>query len=309
VVVMRVVMLGAGGVGGYFGAKLARAGEGVTFLARGAHLEAIRANGLRVRSSLEGEWTVKTAAVDDLRGQPPADVVFLTVKANDTEAILERARPVVGPDTAVLSLQNGVQSVELIDRVLGPGHALGGAAYVFAVIDGPGVIAHHLLGRIAFGELDGRRTPRAERLLAAFARAAIPAEIAPDIRRVLWEKYLFICAQAGMSTLTRVPAGRLRAHEPTWAMYRAIVEEAAAVARAEGVPLPADAVDSVMKAAGTLSDAARSSMHHDLVHGRPLELEALHGHLVRLGRRHGVPTPMAFAVYAALLPLAAGGGA
>jgi 2-dehydropantoate 2-reductase len=299
-------MLGAGGVGGYFGAKLARAGEDVTFLARGAHLDAIRANGLHVRSSLEGEWTVRATAVEDLAGQPPADVVFLTVKAHDTEAILERARSVVGAETAVLSLQNGVQSIELIDRVLGPGHGLGGAAYVFAVIAAPGVIAHHLLGRIAFGEPDGTRTPRVERLLAALTAAGIPTDLVPDITRVLWEKYLFICAQAGMSTLARVPAGVLRAHAPTWAMYRAVLAEGAAVARAEGIPLAADVVDTLMKAADALGAGALSSMYHDLANGRPLELEALHGHLVRLGRRRGVPTPMAAAIYAALLPHASG---
>ena len=303
---MRIVMLGAGGVGGYFGAKLARAGEDITFLARGPHLAAIRAHGLRVRSAIEGEWVVKAPAVDDLTGVPPGDVVFLSVKAGDTEAVLERARPVVGPDTAVVSLQNGVQGVEMIDRVLGAGRAVGGAAYVFAAIEEPGVITHRLLGTIAFGELDGRRTPRAERLLAALGAAGIPAELSSDIRRVMWEKYLLICAQAGMSALARVPAGVLRAHEPTWAMYRALVEEVAAVGRAEGVALGAEAVDGVMKAAASLAPSAYSSLHHDLVSGKPLELEALHGHLVRAGRRHGVPTPMAFAVYAALLPRAQG---
>jgi 2-dehydropantoate 2-reductase len=304
---MRVLMLGAGGVGGFFGAKLARAGEEVTFLARGRHLDAMRANGLRVRSAIEGEWVVKATAVDDPAGLPPADVVFLTVKANDTEAALERARPAVGPDTAVVSLQNGVQSAGLIDRVLGPGHAVGGSAYIFATIEEPGVIAHRLLGRIAFGELDGRRSPRAERLLAALTGAGIPVELSADIRRVMWEKYLLICAQAGMTALARVPTGVLRAHEASWAMYRALVEEVAAVGRAEGVALGADAVDTVMKNAESLAQTAYSSLHHDLVNGKPLELEALHGHLVRLGRHHGVPTPMAFAVYAALVPHAAGG--
>jgi 2-dehydropantoate 2-reductase len=296
-------------VGGFFGAKLARAGEDVTFLARGRHLDAIRANGLRVRSAIEGEWVVKATAVDDPAGLPPADVVFLTVKASDTEAVLERARPAVGPDTAVVSLQNGVQSAGLIDRVLGPGHAVGGSAYIFATIEEPGVIAHRLLGRIAFGELDGRRSPRAERLLAALTAAGIPAELSADIRRVMWEKYLLICAQAGMTALARVPTGVLRAHEASWAMYRALVEEVAAVGRAEGVALGADAVDTVMKNAESLAQTAYSSLHHDLVTGKPLELEALHGHLVRLGRHHGVPTPMAFAVYAALVPHAAGGPA
>ena len=306
---MRIVVLGAGGVGGYFGAKLARAGEDVTFVARGAHLAAIRAAGLRVRSTTEGESVVKVSAAEDTTGLAPADVVLLTVKAYGTEAVLERARAVVGPDTAVITLQNGVQSVEVIDRVFGAGHAVGGAAYIFAVIAAPGVIEHRLLGRIAFGEMHGRRTPRAERVLAALQKAEIPAELSADIRRVMWEKYLLICAQAGMTALARVPAGVLRAHAPTWAMYRALVEEVAAVGRAEGVALAPDSVDSVMKAAEALPPTAYSSLHHDLVNGKPLELEALHGHLVRLGRRHGVPTPMAAAVYAALLPHAAGSAA
>jgi 2-dehydropantoate 2-reductase len=305
-VVMRIVMLGAGGVGGYFGAKLARAGEDVTFVARGAHLAAIRDRGLRVRSVTDGEWVARCVAVDDPRGLPPADVVFLTVKANDTEAVLERARPLIAPETAVVSLQNGVQSADTISRVLGPGHAVGGVAYVFAIIEAPAVIAHRLLGRITFGELDGTQSARCERLLATLTKAQIPVELSTDIRRVLWEKYLMICAQAGMTALARVPTGVLRKHAATWAMYRAIVAEVAAVGRAEGVALTPDVVDTVMKSAEGLAEGAFSSLHFDLVNGKPLELEALHGHLVRLGARHGVPTPMVSAVYAALLPHAAG---
>jgi len=303
---MRIVMLGAGGVGGYFGAKLARAGEDVTFVARGAHLAAIRDRGLRVRSVTDGEWVARCVAVDDPRGLPPADVVFLTVKANDTEAVLERARPLIAPETAVVSLQNGVQSADTISRVLGPGHAVGGVAYVFAIIEAPAVIAHRLLGRITFGELDGTQSARCERLLATLTKAQIPVELSTDIRRVLWEKYLMICAQAGMTALARVPTGVLRKHAATWAMYRAIVAEVAAVGRAEGVALAPDVVDTVMKSAEGLAEGAFSSLHFDLVNGKPLELEALHGHLVRLGARHGVPTPMVSAVYAALLPHAAG---
>jgi len=303
---MRIVVLGAGGVGGYFGAKLARAGADVTFVARGAHLSAMRADGLRVRSLIEGESTVKVTAVEETRGLAPADVVLLTVKAYDTETVLERARSVVGPDTAVITLQNGVASAELIDRVFGAGHAVGGSAYIFAVIAAPGVIEHRFLGRLAFGEMDGRRTGRVERFLTVLQKAQIPAEVSADIRRVMWEKYLLICAQAGMTALSRMPVGVLRAHPATWAMYRALAEEAAAVGRAEGVALAPDAVDDVMKAADALAPTAYSSLHHDLVNGKPLELEAFHGHLLRLGRRHGVPTPMAAAVYAALLPHAAG---
>jgi 2-dehydropantoate 2-reductase len=177
---------------------------------------------------------------------------------------------------------------------------------VFAVIEAPGVIAHRFAGRIVFGEMDGRVSERATRLRDALAGAGVPVEISTDVRRVLWEKYLMISAQAGMTALTRCPAGVLRETPESWRMYRLILEELAAVARAEGVALAGDVVDAVMKQAAALAPDAYSSLHHDLTRGKRLELEALHGHAVRLGERHGVPTPMVFAVYAALKPHAAG---
>jgi 2-dehydropantoate 2-reductase len=299
---MRVLVVGAGGVGGYFGARLARAGTAVTFLARGAHLEAIRRHGLRIRSAVDGDWVVEADAVSDVRGQPRADVVLFCVKSFDTETAATAIRPVVGPDTAVVSLQNGVDNEATLDRVLGDGHAVGGVAYVFATIESPGVIGHRLGGRVGFGELDGRASPRLERLRQAFAAAGIPADIVADVRRALWEKYLMISAQAGTTALTRVPIGVIRAVPETWRMYRVIVEELAAVARAEGVRLDDGAADAIVKAAEGLAPEALSSLYHDLVQGRPLELEALHGHAVRLGQRLGVPTPTVLAVYAALKP-------
>jgi 2-dehydropantoate 2-reductase len=303
---MRVLVAGAGGVGGFFGARLARAGVPVTFLARGAHLEAIRRAGLRVRSAADGEWVVKAEAVADLTGQPPADVVLFCVKSFDTETAAAALRPVIGPDTAVVSLQNGVDNEDTLARVLGAGHAVGGVAYVFAGIQSPGVIVHRLLGRVVVGELDGRPRPRLERLREAFTTAGVPAEVVPDIRRMLWQKYLLITAQAGMTALARAPIGVIRAVPETWRMYRAIVEELAALARASGVSLPADAVDAVVTSAEGLAPEALSSLHDDLVQGRRLELEALHGYAARLGERLGVPTPMVSAVYAALKPHAAG---
>jgi 2-dehydropantoate 2-reductase len=168
------------------------------------------------------------------------------------------------------------------------------------------VIVHRFAGRIVFGEMDGRRSERAARLRDALARAGVPVELSTDIRRVLWEKYLLISAQAGMTALTRCPAGVLRETVESWRMYRSIVEELAALARASGVALPADAVEAVMRQAAALAPDAYSSLHHDLTQGKRLELEALHGHAVRLGERYGVPTPMVFAVYAALKPHAAG---
>lgn len=303
---MRIAIVGAGGVGGYFGARLARAGESVVVLARGAHLEAVRRDGLRVRSTLEGEFTAKVEAVDSLAGQPPVDMALFCVKSFDTRDAAEALRPALGPSTGVVSLQNGVDNEAVLDEVLGAGVALGGAAYVFAAIEAPGVIAHRFGGRIVFGEMDGRTSERAVRLRDALARAAVPVELSADIRRVLWEKYLLISAQAGMTALTRCPIGVIRETPESWRMYRTIVEELAALGRSAGVGLPADAVETVMTQAAALAPEAYSSLHHDLTQGKRLELEALHGHAVRLGERHGVPTPMTFAVYAALKPHAAG---
>jgi len=303
---MRILVVGAGAVGGYFGARLARIGETVVFLARGEHLAAIRRDGLRVRSTIEGDSVVKVEAVDSVAGLAPVDMVLFCVKSFDTDAAAAAIRPVIGPDTGVLSLQNGVDNEARIDAALGAGHALGGAAYIFAIIEAPGVIAHRFGGRIVFGELDGATRPRAERLREAFARAAVPVELSPQITRVLWEKYLMISAQAGMTALTRSPIGVLREIPESWRMYRTIVEEMAAVGRAAGVPLGDGAVEAIMTAAAELDPKAVSSLHHDLLSGRRLELEALHGHACRLGQRLGVPVPTVSAVYAALKPHADG---
>jgi 2-dehydropantoate 2-reductase len=303
---MRLLIVGAGGVGGYFGARLARAGEAVTFLARGRQLEAIRRNGLTVRSAVEGEWRVPVEAVERVAGTEPVDAALVCVKSFDTETAVQAIRPALGPESAVLSLQNGVDNEDKIDALLGPGHAMGGVAYVFATLESPGVIAHRFAGRIVFGELDGAVRPRTERLRAAFERAGVPVEVSTDIRRVLWEKYLHICAQAGMTALTRCPVGVVRDTPAAWRMYRAIVEEVAALGSAAGVALAADAVDGVMKQAAGLDPGVYSSLYHDLVQGKRLELDALHGHAVRLGERLGVPTPMLVAVDAALRPHARG---
>jgi len=299
---MRIVVMGSGGTGGYFGAKLARAGEDVTFVARGAHLAAMRAQGLRVKSAVEGESVVKVTAVDRLDGLPAADLVLFCVKSFDTESAAAAIRPVVGPDTGVLSIQNGVDNEDKLARILGAGHVLGGVAQVFATIEAPGVIAHVLLGRILLGEMDGTRTERAAACLAALERAGIPAEISGRIVRTLWEKYVYLVAQSGMTALTRCPAGVLRAIPETRAMYRRIIDEMIAVATAEGAGLAVEYAEQCMSMLDSVGPNAYSSLHHDLTHGKPLELEALQGHAVRLGERHGLQTPTLRDVYAALRP-------
>mgnify|MGYP001612182622 CR=1 FL=1 len=299
---MKILVMGSGGVGGYFGAKLARAGEAVTFVVRGAHLNAIRTHGLRIKSRMEEELVVTAPATEDPSEAGPVDLILFCVKSFDTEAAARALGGAVGPETAILSLQNGVDNEEKIGAIGGPDHVLGGVAYVFATLESPGVIFHSLGGRIVFGELDGSETLRAWRIRDTLARAGIPVELSPQIQRVLWEKYLFIVAQSGMTALTRCPIGVIRSVPETRRMYRLIVEELAALAKAAGVPLLPSAADAVMMATDNLAPTAYSSLHYDLTHGKRLELEALQGHAVRLGERLGIPTPVCSAVYAALKP-------
>ena len=304
--VVHIVVMGSGGVGGYFGAKLQRAGERVTMVARGPHLEAIKRSGLAIRSAVEGDTVVRPAAVERLEGVDRADAVLFCVKSFDTDDAAARLWSVLGPETPVLSLQNGVDNEDKIDAKLGAGRAMGGVAQVFATIESPGVIRHQAAGRIIFGEMDGTVSERAERLRDAFARAAIPVELSKSIRRALWEKYFLICAVAGTTAVTRETIGVVRDTPATWKLFRTIVEEIAAVARATGVDLAEDAVEQIVKFGESIPPGNRASLAQDLLQGRRLELEALHGHAARLGERLGVPTPAIFAVYAVLSPHAAG---
>lgn len=299
---MRIVVMGSGGTGGYFGAKLARAGEDVTFVARGAHLAAIAASGLTIRSATEGEWAVRAPAVERLDGLPPADLVLFCVKSFDTEEAAALIRPVVGPHTGVLSIQNGVDNEDKLARVLGPGHVLGGAVRVFATIEAPGVIRHTFGGHMTFGEMDGRETDRARAFLAACGKAEIPTELVPDVERALWDKYVFLTTHAGVTALTRCPAGVVRVVPELRELYRRIGAEIVAVGRAAGAPVDDGLLPQGMKLLDAVAPNASSSLYHDLTQGKRLELEALHGHVLRLGERHGVATPTVFAIYAALRP-------
>jgi 2-dehydropantoate 2-reductase len=226
------------------------------------------------------------------------------VKSYDTEAAAEALRPVLGPDTAVLTLQNGVVNVDTLVRVLGRSRVVGGLVYGFAVIEAPGVVRHSQGGRLVFGELDGRETPRASGFLEAGRRAGLAVELSPRIRESLWQKYVMICALSGMTAATRRPIGDIRACPESRGMTRAVLEEMAAIAKAEGVGLGDDIAERGMAAADALDADSYSSLYHDLVRGRRLELEALQGHAVRLAARHGIPTPALSAVYAILRPSA-----
>ena len=301
---MRIAVYGAGGVGGYFGGRLAEAGTDVHFIDRGAHLEALREHGLRVHS-VKGDFTVQVAATDDPAEVGPCDYVLFCVKAFDTEPAAARLGPLLGEGTAVLSLQNGVDNEDKLAQAIGPAHVMGGAAFIFAGKAEPGVIVH--TGgptSITFGELDGQVSERAQRLLECCQQAGFAAEISESIKTVLWAKFAFICAQAGMTAAVRLPIGELRTVDAAWAGFQRLVAEVAAVAKADGSPLPAAAEERALDLAQSVEPGSFSSLHDDLVTGRPMELEALHGLVVRRAAEHGVPVPMSQAVYAILKPWA-----
>jgi 2-dehydropantoate 2-reductase len=301
---MRIAVYGAGGVGGYFGGRLAQAGAEVYLIARGAHLQALQEHGLRVRS-VKGDFTVRVPATDDPAEIGPCDHVLFCVKAFDTEPATARLGPLLGGDTAVVSLQNGVDNEEKLASAVGQDHVMGGAAFIFAGIAEPGVIVH--TGgptSITFGELDSQVTERAQRLLECCQRAGFAAELSPSIRTVLWAKLAFICAQAGMTAAVRLPIGEIRTVDAAWAGFRRLVAEVAAVAEADGTPVPPAAQQRALAMAQGVEPGSFSSLHDDLVAGRRMELDALHGFVVRRAAERGVPVPMSEAVYAILKPWA-----
>jgi 2-dehydropantoate 2-reductase len=304
---MRIAIFGTGGVGGYFGARLAAAGSDVGFIARGAHLAAMREHGLQIKSPL-GDLIVPTPkASDDPAAIGPVDVVLFCVKLYDTEAAAARLQPLLGPDTAVISLQNGVDSEARIEAIIGKGHVVGGVAYISAVLDRPGVM-HHLntQAKLAYGELDGRKTPRLERFHAACQAAGFTCEWSDDINVVIWEKFVMLAAMAAATGVTRSAIGPILADIDTRALFTDAMREVAAVAKAKGVILAPDVVERTLKFAGQLPAAMKASLAHDLDRGNRIEIEGLSGAVMRLGKEAGVPTPVHRAVYAAL-KLHAGG--
>ncbi len=304
---MRIAVMGAGGTGGYFGGLLARAGQDVTFIARGAHLAALQAHGLTVTSRLAGDFTVPVQATDNPAAVGPVDLVLFCVKAYDTAAAAALIRPLVGPDTMVLPVQNGIDHPARLTGVVGEGHVVGGLALITAAITAPGVVAQTAgLGKIVLGELDGGTSARTTLLLQLFEQAGIAAALRPDIWIALWEKFIFICAFGGVTALTRLPIGAILASAEGNALLRGVMMEAAAVAQAEGVALPDDSVERGMALARSFEPWARGSLAHDLTGGRRLEVETLNGTVVRLGRGHAVTTAFNFVIYAALQPYAAG---
>jgi 2-dehydropantoate 2-reductase len=302
---MKFLVMGAGGVGGYFGGRLAEVGEDVWFVARGRHLEAIQKDGLRV-SSLAGDFEVRPAqATDEPAAAGAVEVVLMAVKSWQTAAAARALRPVIGPETVVVSLQNGATAAEEIGEVLGMEHMLGGLCRILAFVSAPGQVTHAgMEPTVFFGEPDGSRSDRAERLLAAFRQCrGVTSVLSDDIERDIWTKFLFISAVSGVGAVSRVPAALMRTTPETRALLEAAVREAEAIARARGVALPEDIVARTLAFVDGLPEQATASMQRDVMEGRPSELEAQSGAVVRLGRALGLPTPVHGFIYGALKPL------
>ena len=297
---MRIAVLGSGGIGGYYGALLAKGGHDVAFIARGAHLEAMQRRGLTVRTP-EGESTFPVIAVADTKSAGPVDLVLFCVKSYDTEAAARALEPLMAPDTTVLTFQNGVDNGEAIASVVGAEAVVAGAVYVALQLVGPGVILRTGgPGKVVFGELGGDTTDRIQRIAGAFQRSGILSEVSADVRRVLWGKFLFITGIGGITALARSGIGALLASPEGRTLLAASCAEIVAIAEATGAPLHRDAVGSVLEQAATLPPPWRSSMARDLEDGRRLEVEALSGAVVRRGLAHGIPTPVHQAIVACL---------
>jgi 2-dehydropantoate 2-reductase len=297
---MRVAVLGSGGIGGYYGALLARSGHDVAFIARGAHLEAMQRRGLTVRTS-EGEATIPVAASADTASIGTVDLVLFSVKSYDTATAAQALTPLMARDTAMITFQNGLDNVEAIASVAGSEAVLAGAVYVALQLQGPGVILRMGgEGKIVFGELSGTLTERVQRIAGAFGQSGTPHEVTTDIRRVLWDKFLFITGIGGVTALARSGIGPLLGSAAGRSLLRAACEEIVAVAQAEGAHLQPAVVDAVLAQAATLPAPWRSSMARDLEEGRRLEVDALSGAVVRRGIKHGIPTPVHHTIVACL---------
>ena len=304
---MRIAFMGAGGLGGYFGARLCKGGAEVHFIARGKHLQAMRSEGLRI----EGPDPIHIArvnATDDPGEVGVVDFVMLCVKLWDTEAALHQIRPMLGAGTTIISFQNGVLKDQYLRAAYDASQIMGGVGYIATTIDRPGVIRQTgPMQRLLFGEFDGARSRRGEALLEACLAGGIMAELSENILREIWQKYVFLVGLSGTTTTMRKPIGPIRENPQTRAFLHDVMREVVAVGRAHGVDLPEDYAEVRLKLADDVAYDMTSSMHHDLERGNPLEVPWLSGGVVELGQRKSVPTPLNRAI-ADILALHAAGG-
>ncbi|TVR73705.1 MAG: 2-dehydropantoate 2-reductase [Spirochaetaceae bacterium] len=303
---MRIAVFGTGGVGGYFGGRLAEAGQDVTFIARGEHLAAIRRGGLRVAST-EGDFSIPAGVVratDSPAEVGPVDVVILGVKTWQVPEAAEAIRPMVGPETVVLPLENGVEASDVLVAALGPEPVLGGLCAIVAMLEGPGRIRHAGVAPVVrFGELDNSRTERVEALRKAFARCkGVTVDVPDDIESAIWKKFVFISAWSSVGSVTRAPIGVIRTLPESRQLLHTVLAEAIALGRARGVQLPDDMQESTVAFYDATDPGNTASMQRDVAAGKPSELESQTGAIVRLGAESGIDTPAARFIYSALLP-------
>ena len=300
---MRIAVIGTGGIGGPYGASLAKAGADVTFVARGAHLAAMRENGLRIEGD-RGETHIRPAqATDDIASIGTVDVVLFCVKLWDVENVGAELRAIVGPGTAVVPLQNGIDAADRLVSILGPDAVMGGTAFVTGSITAPGVIRQvGTYQRMTFGELDGRLSERGQRLRDLCETAGFEGVFSADIRVPIWEKFILLVPLSGLHALTRVPLGRWRDDSEILALYEAALRETVAVGLAEGVRLPDDSIEKGVAMMRSMPAHHTTSMGNDLLRGNRLELPWFAGKVVELGRRHDIPTPVNNFIFTALKP-------
>jgi 2-dehydropantoate 2-reductase len=310
VVTMRIAILGAGAVGGYYGARLARAGHHVTFIARGAHLAAIRERGLQIRSPMLGDFVVHARAEEDTKSVGPLDLVIVAVKAYDNATALPLVGPMLGPGTAILTLQNGVDSVSELAALYGEEPVIGGTTYIATALAAPGLIeqtgTHR---RIVFGEVFGRLprlSDRVSRIHDALAGADVQSEAVEDGRTPIWEKFIFLATLAGFTGAARLPIGPVWADPEIRAQFLDGCREVERLARAEGVTVASDVIDRISEYVEKIPGTMRSSLLIDLSQGKRIEVEALLGSLVRRAARAGLDVPIARTLYAVLKPWAGG---
>lgn len=301
---MKIVVMGTGGVGGYYGGLLARQGQDVTFVARGALLAAIRSSGLQVRS-VHGDFSIAPAkATDDPSTLETPDLILFCVKTYSTDEAVRMIRPIVGRQTTILSLQNGIDAAERIGTSVGAEHMIGGATWISSAVEVPGVIRQMSeFRRVVIGELDGSQTRRVEAIYQALQEAGITAELSDNVRKVIWSKFVFIAAASSFGSLTRLPIGEYRGVPETRVLITQLLREVAAVAHAAGIGLDSDIVEKTMGFIDNNGPKIKPSMQLDVEAGRRTEIESLIGVVGRKGRALGVPTPVADALYALLLPV------
>lgn len=300
----RIAIMGAGGQGGYLGGLLSLAGEDITLIARGKHLKTIQSKGLTLKSNTGEITSLQVKITDDPAEIGIVDLLIFCVKAYDLDSAAEQSKPLVGPDTVVLPVQNGIGIPERLGEVFGKKAVIGGVSYLLGKIEKPGVITYGgISGKLYFGELSGGKSTRTEKILNVFLQVGIEAKLHTSIRKAIWEKFILICATGGVMSLLRLPVGLVLDCPESSALFKSVMDEAELVARASYANLPDGLADRLFNFVKTsVEPTMKSSQLEDLLAGRRLELEYLNGTVVRLGKKNGIPTPFNFAVYAALKP-------